>query len=263
MYGKDGYGLYTYGYIEDLEKLSNQEVYNSYKEMLANCKIDIFVSGDINESECVKLVDTEIEKFKIDSRNVSDLYLKNEVKNVTETKEVIEKMDVTQGKLVIGLDITNTIKDERPQTAVYNAILGGGANSKLFHNVREKASLAYSAGSLYIKNKNNIIIKSGIEPKNYEKALNIIKEQLEDMKNGKFDEKDMQNAKKIIIASYEAINDEQDSSIAYSFNQEIENNKPDIEGYVEKIKEVTKEQIVEIAKKININTIYFLTSNKE
>ena len=73
----------------------------------------------------------------------------------------------------------------------------------------------------------------------------------------------MQNAKKIIIASYEAINDEQDSSIAYSFNQEIENNKPDIEGYVEKIKEVTKEQIVEIAKKININTIYFLTSNKE
>ena len=91
----------------------------------------------------------------------------------------------------------------------------------------------------------------------------IIKEQLEDMKNGKFDEKDMQNAKKIIIASYEAINDEQDSSIAYSFNQEIENNKPDIEGYVEKIKDVTKEQIVEIAKKININTIYFLTSNKE
>lgn len=263
MYGKDGYGLYTYGYIEDLEKLSNQEVYNSYKKMLANCKIDIFVSGDINESECVKLVDTEIEKFKIDSRNVSDLYLKNEVKNVTETKEVIEKMDVTQGKLVIGLDITNTIKDERPQTAVYNAILGGGANSKLFQNVREKASLAYSAGSLYIKNKNNIIIKSGIEPKNYEKALNIIKEQLEDMKNDKFDEKDMQNAKKIIIASYEAINDEQDSSIAYSFNQEIENNKPDIEGYVEKIKEVTKEQIVEIAKKININTIYFLTSNKE
>ena len=83
------------------------------------------------------------------------------------------------------------------------------------------------------------------------------------MKNGKFDEKDMQNAKKIIIASYEAINDEQDSSIAYSFNQEIENSKPDIEGYVEKIKDVTKEQIVEIAKKININTIYFLTSNKE
>ena len=66
-----------------------------------------------------------------------------------------------------------------------------------------------------------------------------------------------------LIASYEAINDEQDSSIAYSFNQEIENNKPDIEGYVEKIKDVTKEQIVEIAKKININTIYFLTSNKE
>ena len=55
--------------------------------------------------------------------------------------------------------------------------------------------------SIKTKNKNNIIIKSGIEPKNYEKALNIIKEQLEDMKNGKFDEKDMQNAKKIIIAS--------------------------------------------------------------
>ena len=259
MYGKDGYGLYTYGYIEDLEKLSNQEVYNSYKEMLANCKIDIFVSGDINESECVKLVDTEIEKFKIDSRNVSDLYLKNEVKNVTETKEVIEKMDVTQGKLVIGLDITNTIKDERPQTAVYNAILGGGANSKLFQNVREKASLAYSAGSLYIKNKNSIVIRSGIEQKNYEKALEIIEKQIDDMKQGNFDETDMKNAKQLIVASFRSMEDEQDSTISYYFGKEMEQENADIATYISQIENVTKEQIVKVAQNVTINTIYFLS----
>ena len=258
MYGKDGYGLYTYGYIEDLEKLSNQEVYNSYKEMLANCKIDIFVSGDINESECVKLVDTEIEKFKIDSRNVSDLYLKNEVKNVTETKEVIEKMDVTQGKLVIGLDITNTIKDERPQTAVYNAILGGGANSKLFQNVREKASLAYTASSSYVRYKSNIFINAGIEIENFDKAIDIIRKQIEDLKNGGFTDEQIENEKKGIISQINTIDDEQDTEIIYFLGQELTDSNQTIEQYKENISKVTKEQIQNVASKVEINTIYFL-----
>ncbi len=58
---------------------------------------------------------------------------------------------------------------------MYSTILGGSAMSKLFQNVREKESLAYSIGSLYLKQKNNIIIKAGIEIENYEKAVNLIK----------------------------------------------------------------------------------------
>ena len=70
----------------------------------------------------------------------------------------------------------------------------------MFQNVREKASLAYTARSNYVRQKNNIYIRCGIEIENYEKALKIIKEQLEDMKNGKFTEEDLANSKKYMIS---------------------------------------------------------------
>ena len=129
----------------------------------------------------------------------------------------------------------------------------------MFQNVREKASLAYSAGSLYIKNKNNIIIKSGIEDKNYDKALEIIKRQIKDMQDGKFTEKDINDAKQLIIASFKSMQDEQDSTISYYFGKEMEQEKIDIPTYINQIDSVTKEQIVNIANKITINTIYFLS----
>ena len=103
---------------------------------------------------------------------------------------------------------------------VYNAILGVGANSKIFQNVREKASLAYTAGSNYIKRK-KYIIRAGIEIENYEKALKLINEQLEDMKNGKFKDEDIENAKNLIYATINNIEEEQDTEITYYFGQEI------------------------------------------
>lgn len=260
MYKNEPYGLYIYGYEEDLDKITNNELYELYLKMIKNCKIDIFISGNFNENEEVEnIVTKNVKEVRLEPRDVKDLYIENKNKKITQEQVIKEKMDVTQGKLVIGLDVTNTSKEEKPITSVYNAILGGGANSKLFQNVREKASLAYSAGSLYIKNKNNIIIKSGIEDKNYEKALEIIKKQIEDMKNGEFTETDIKNAKQIIIASFNSMQDEQDSTISYYFGKEMEQENSNIENYIKKIENVSKEQIVEIAKKITINTIYFLS----
>ena len=129
----------------------------------------------------------------------------------------------------------------------------------MFQNVREKASLAYSAGSLYIKNKNSIVIRSGIEQKNYEKALEIIEKQIDDMKQGNFDETDMKNAKQLIVASFRSMEDEQDSTISYYFGKEMEQENADTATYIGKIENVTKEQIVKVAQNVTINTIYFLS----
>lgn len=260
MYKDEPYGLYTYGYEEDLDKITNEDLYKTYINIIKNCKIDIFASGDFsNDQEIDNIIIENTEKAQLNPREVDNLYMQNEIKNTCQEKVVKEKMDVSQGKLVIGLDVTNAKKEEKPIASVYNAILGGGANSKLFQNVREKASLAYSAGSLYIKNKNNIIIKSGIEDKNYDKALEIIKKQIQDMKTGEFTEKDINNAKQLIIASFKSMQDEQDSTISYYFGKEMEQEKIDIPAYISQIQNVTKEQIVEIANKITINTIYFLS----
>ena len=115
-----------------------------------------------------------------------------------EEKVVKEQMDVNQGKLNLGLDVDY---DDKFAISLYSAILGGGANSKLFQNVREKAGLAYYAGSSFLRRKNAITIKSGIELVNYDKALKIIKEQIEEMKKGNISDKEFEDAKNLIIAS--------------------------------------------------------------
>ena len=141
---------------------------------------------------------------------------------------------------------------------VYNAILGDGANSMMFQNVREKASLAYSARSTFVKQKLNIFIRCGIQIENYEKAVELIKVQLENLKNGNFDEEDVQNAKTYLISSLKNVAEEQDTEVIYYIGQEVSKTNMSLEEYISKVDSVTKNQIVELANSIQINTIYFL-----
>ena len=179
--------------------------------------------------------------------------------NLIKDENVItESLEVTQGKLILGLDVDINDNEIKYDTLVYNAILGGTASSKLFQNVREKASLAYTASSSYLRHKNNIFINCGIEIKNYEKALEIIREQLQDMKDGKFTDEDIENAKKKLVSTIKNIKDEQDTEIVYFFGQELTDKKISLDEYMEKIEKVSKDDIVKIANSVYINTIYFL-----
>jgi len=257
MYKNQPYGLYKYGYIEDMENINEKNLYEHYKKLIGNCKIDIFVSG---------IVDEEIENIIKENENIKKLqdrnpeYNKIEILSRKSEKEnvVQESMEVTQGKLIIGMDLDVDNEDLRYDIMIYNCIFGGSANSKLFQNVREKASLAYTASSSYYRFKNNIFINCGIEIKNYDKALEIIKQQIEDMKKGDFTEEEVENAKKGIIASIKIIDDEQDTEITYFFSQELSNSKCSVEQYMDNIKTVTKEKVIDIANKVSINTVYFL-----
>lgn len=134
----------------------------------------------------------------------------------------------------------------------------------MFQNVREKASLAYTASSSYLRIKNSIFINCGIEVENYDKAVKIIKEQIIDMKEGKFTEVEVDNIKKGLISAIKAIDDEQDTQIMYLFGQEFSNNKLSIEEYEKSVRNVSKQDIINIANLVKINTIYFLSNkNKE
>ncbi len=260
MFKDEPYGLYKFGYVEDLEEITPENLYEYYKELINNSKIDIFCSGTIDEEKIKELVQ-ENEKIKNLNERKPQYIVNNEKteeNQVKETKNIEDKMQVNQGKLVIGLSVNSNKENSRFTTSVYNAILGGGANSKLFQNVREKESLAYTAGSNYVRQKNSIFVRCGIEIDNYEKALNTINEQLEDMQKGKFDEKDIENAKNLIIESVISIPSEQDTEITYYYGQELSDTFVTIEEYIEKIKAQTKEQIVDLANQVSINTIYFL-----
>ena len=260
MFKGEAYGLYKFGYIEDLENITPKNLYQYYQELLQKCKIDIFASGDFENKNIEEIVQRSKEIEKLNNRNPEYIINKEQVvaKEQEKTKIVEEKMQVGQGNLVIGLSSNSNIENEKFVASVYNAILGGGANSKLFQNVREKNSLAYTAGSTFRRQKNTIFIRCGIEINNYKRALDTIKEQIEDMRSGKFTEKDIENAKKLIVSSIKGISSEQDTEITYYYGQELSDTFTNLDKYAEKIENVSKKQIVELAKEIWINTIYFL-----
>lgn len=260
MYQNQPYGLYKYGYIEDLEKITAKDLYEYYLKVIKECKIDIFASGE-NIEDLKEVVKDNKYLQNLDQRKLQPIQ-KEEKEEIKEQRIIKESMDVTQGKLIIGLDVLAKIKNVSYITMIYNTILGVGANSKLFQNVREKASLAYTCGSNYIKRKQIILVRAGIEIENYEKAINIINEQLDDMKKGNFTEQDIENARNLIYATINNIEEEQDTEISYYFGQELAGNNITIEEYKDRIKNVTKEEIIEVAQNIKPNIIYFLYSRK-
>lgn len=259
MYKDEPYGLYKYGYVEDLENINADDLYNYYLDLIKNVKVDIFVSGDLKDNDVEELKNNSILNDLNERDAQYNISATNEQKDeIQEPKTVSESMQITQGKLILGLDVLDNNKDSKYAASVYNVILGGSANSKMFQNVREKASLAYSAGSSYLRLKDNIFIKCGIDIPNYDKALEIIKDQLKQMEDGDFTEEDIQNAKTIIESSVGSIPESQDSEITYYFSQELSDEFVSIEDYIKKINEVSKENIKNIATQIQINTIFFL-----
>ena len=247
MFSDESYALYKYGLVEDLTNINEINLYAYYKELLKNCKIDLYVTGN-----------------NIDDINLPEIQSKNlpQIENLHVAPErpnkIYESQDITQGKLIIGLDIDDTNK---PAISMYNTILGGGANSKLFQNVREKASLAYSAGSSYIRRKNVILIQTGIEIENYDKAVKIIEEQLQDMKNGKISDEEFNSAKQLITSSIELIEESKEDMITFYFDQNLFDEHLNVTEYKEMIKKVTKEDVIKVAQKVKEDTIYFLTNN--
>ncbi len=257
MFKNRPYGLYRYGYIEDLDKITPENLYEYYKKLISECKIDIFVSGTIDEEKAIKLVEENSTIQNLNARK--PIFAENKEDELDGKEKIVEEhMQVSQGNLVIGMNVNSKEQEDKYVASIYNAILGGGANSKLFQNVREKESLAYTAVSTYRRQKNAIFIRCGIEIGNFQKALETIKKQLEDIKNGDFTDEDINNSKKLIVESIRGISSEQDTEITYYYGQELSGEFTTLEEYMRKIEKVSKEEVEKLAKEININTIYFL-----
>ena len=120
--------------------------------------------------------------------------------------------------------------------------------------------MAYSAGSSYIRRKNVILIQTGIEIENYDKAVKIIEEQLQDIKNGKISDEEFNSAKQLIISSIELIEESKEDMITFYFDQNLFEENLNVTEYKEMIKNVTKEDVIKVAQKVKEDTIYFLTN---
>ena len=245
------------GYLEDLEKINSKKLYKYYESVLNSDIIDIFVIGNVNERHIKKIIEDNFSNIKT-FKKPSESHFVNTKKVRFLPKTIIEKQKISQSKLVLGYKIDKMTNFElRYVLNVYSYILGGGPDSKLFKTVREKNSLCYSISSVGQPLNSILTIKAGINKKDFKKAVSLIKKEVFNMKKGKFNDDDIIKAKITYINSLKELEDSQESLL--SLYAGIEYLKSDtLEDRFNRINEVTKEDVIKLASKIHLDTIYLL-----
>lgn len=250
------YHLLEDGRIEDLDKISAKNLYTSYQKWINSAPIDMYIVGDIQNERLAKTIKNS---FRFNNRRIESLLPLNAKFPIQKERMVIDELNVTQGKLNIGLRTFTSIKDdEYPELLLFNGILGGFAHSKLFVNVREKASLAYYASSRLDSHKGIIIIQSGIEVDKFSQALDIIKQQVGFLKNGDITKNELEQTKALLINQFKEILDIPRFMADFAYHSVLSGRKRSYEDILDRISNVTIDNVVNIAKRIEIDTIYFL-----
>ena len=257
----DGFGTSLHGYEEDVEKISCEELSEYYDWILENARIDIFFSGNATMDEVKNYILSNDKLMNLSERNNSIILSTNNEENVEKVSEITESMNVVQGKMVLGLISNYQNENYKIIGQVYNAILGGSANSFLFQNVREKNGMAYSIGSNFIKLKKAIFIRCGVEIENFNEVIDLINQQLQYLKEGEFAEEAIENAKIYLMSSLDAIKEEQVSEMFFYLGQDFSNENMSIDEYKAKIESVSKQKIIDFANSLNIKTIYKLQND--
>ncbi|NSL51122.1 EF-P 5-aminopentanol modification-associated protein YfmF [Calidifontibacillus erzurumensis] len=253
------YRLNAYGNIEDLDDIDAQSLYDYYKSVLTDDEIDLYIVGDIKVSEVKTIVEKVFRMPDSRSSQIAKTKVSYIPKKIVNVKEIIEEQDVKQGKLHIGCRTNVTYQDDDYfALQVYNGIFGGFSHSKLFINVREKESLAYYAASRFESHKGLLMIMSGIESQNYKKCVDIIKKQLEDMRNGNFTDKEIIQTKAVLKNQILETLDTASGLIEVLYHNVVSEVHRPLEDWITKIDEVTKDEIQAVANKVELDTIYFL-----
>ena len=261
MCKNEAYGQRSYGKAERIRELTCEDITIAWKELLEKSLIQINVVG----SGCEDSVREEvIKRFEnIDRSSLSEIRTEFVV-SAKEENYVEEKQPVKQAKLVIGLRAGMTDRqDNNYALHVMTDMFGGGPYSKLFMNVREKMSLCYYCSARFVRNKGIIMIQSGIEEENEQKAIDAIKKQLKDMQDGNFTQEDLEKSINGLSDSYLTVEDTPDGIDRWYAKDFVDGETMTPEEYVENISKITVEQVQAAAQAVTVDTVYMLKSNGE
>ena len=249
------------GYVEDLDDITPENLYEYYKDYLKNSVCDVFVIGNLDMDHIVKIIKNSFKNSPKNTKNI-ELFAKN--KSTKKIKNITEKDNYTQGHLVLGYNIENLNKREMDIIfPVYNVILGAGSlENKLAKYLREQNSLCYTTNSIYQKYDKLLIIYAGIDEVNYPLAVKLIKKCVDEMNKGIISDEELEAAKLLILSSLEMVKDNGRTLINnYIFKAVAD--LPDIDDRIKEIKKVTKKDIENVAGKVKLNTIYLLAPGGE
>ena len=261
MYDNCPYGLFEYGYSDDLKNINETNLFKHYLKVISESEIKVFVSGNFDKNEVLQKL-TEI----FGNKEVTPICVTFPEKDSYKEKYdiITEEDDVTQGKLVIGFK-TNVTTDSSLYfpMLVANNLFGGSVHSKLFTVVREKMSLAYYAGSSFSAFKGFIMANCGIETNNFDITLKEVINQLDQMKKGYFTEEELSFSILSLSSSYKSVTDSMASMEDFYVAQTLLPKGYTLEECIEGISKVTKEDVVKASNEIVPDTVFFLKGGEE
>lgn len=255
------FGIFEYGNVEDYENITGEDLVKNYHRMLNNMPMYIFVSGDVSNEQILDATKCFRDLVRGDIIKINKPNIK---RTVLEEKVIIDSMDIIQDKFCMGFrtNVEPQLK-EYAHLLVYNSILGVGMTSKLFSNVREKNGLCYYIYSSLVRYNGLMIISTGIDAKNKDKARKMILEEMNNMKAGKITEQEKDMAIKGIQTSLMELNDTQYGIADFNLANVLFDSNISIEDFIELVNDVKIEDVVRVAQNIVLDTEYLLTAKNK
>ena len=246
--------------IEGIEKLSAKDLYKFYKKIMDTSKLDVFVCGDVDPIEIRDMLSSII-NFKGSTNGNIEHYVK-QISYNKEPKVIVESASNAQSNLIIGCKLLDLTNFERQYVFVlYSWILGGGMNSLLTQTVREKNSLCYYIYAIRHNLFDVMKIYAGIDCDEFDKTYKLVCEDMENMKKGNFSDELFEGVKEIYYNSLVKIDDSQ-SDLVGNYTSEVFIGNDSIEKRKEQMSKVTKEDVMKLAEKVHIDTVYLLKGER-
>jgi len=260
MCAADTFGLPRLGEIEQVAAIDPVRLYEHYRKILRESPIEIFYVGSAEPEQ----VAGPLKKLlsRLDREPV--MLAPQTALRPCEGQDVVETMEVSQGKLCMGFTTPITNRDIRfPAMQIMNTILGAGMTSKLFLNVREKLSLCYSIGSGYYGTKGIVTVAAGIDFDKEALTRAEILRQLEACRNGDITENELKAAKEAILSSLRATHDSPGAIEGYYATAALSGLIFSHSDYMAAVEAVTVEDVVDCAKLLQLHTTYFLKGGSQ
>ncbi len=252
----EGCAIKKYGYAEDAQKITARSAAKAYEDLIKTAQIEIMFEGCGNPDTAKEIFKEKFAGIQREPITVERICARTKQGPV---KESVEKMDVKQGKLVMGFRVENmeTYQQKNAQR-IAMALFGGTANSLLFKNVREKMSLCYYCSARYDRTSGLMMVDSGVEEENAQRAKEEILNQLAMMQRGEFEEKDLEETKLYLKTALKATGDSLGALDSWYLSQILGQTEfsPDME--IELCSKVTKEDVIWAVNQIKPDTFYML-----
>ena len=246
---------------KQVEALTGGEIYSAWRRALSSARMELMMVGG---SDPQKAVEGFQKAFVQVSRKEILPCGTQIIAKADRVKEFHDVMDVAQTKLVMGFRTGIAVPGgDVTAMRLMSALFGGTPHSKLFLNVREKLSLCYYCSSSYDRHKGIVMVQSGVEQKNIEKAREEILRQLQAVQEGDFSAEDLDAAKMSVANSFRTMSDYLGGLEAWYLSQAFEKTVLTPEQSAEAVGGVTKEQVVKAAQTVSLDTVYQLTGKEE